>query len=39
VDNIEIDLREVGWGDVAWIGQDREWWRALMNAIMNLRLL
>jgi hypothetical protein len=32
VDNIRIDLREVGWGDVNWIGQakDRNRWRALL---------
>jgi hypothetical protein len=31
VDNIRMDLREVGWGDVNWIGlaQDRNRWRAL----------
>jgi hypothetical protein len=33
-----MELREVGWGDVDWIGlaQDRDRWRALMNAVMNL---
>jgi hypothetical protein len=38
VDNIRMDLGEVGWGDVDWIGlaQDRNSWRALVNAIMNL---
>jgi hypothetical protein len=38
VDNIRMDLVEVGWGDVDWIGlaQDREMWRALVNAVMNL---
>jgi hypothetical protein len=31
VDNIEIDLGEIEWGDVDWIGlaQDRDKWRAL----------
>jgi hypothetical protein len=40
VNNIKIDLVEVGWGDVAWIGlaQDRDKWRALVNALMNLRV-
>jgi hypothetical protein len=40
VDNIRIDLREVGWGDVDWIGlaQDRNRWRALVNSILNLRV-
>jgi hypothetical protein len=33
VDNIRIDLGEVGWGDVNWIGlsQDRNRWRALFS--------
>jgi hypothetical protein len=40
VDNIRMDLGEVGWGGVDWIGlaQDRDQWRALMNAVMNLRV-
>jgi hypothetical protein len=38
VDNIKIDLLEIGWGGVDWIGlaQDRDKWRALVNAVMNL---
>jgi hypothetical protein len=38
VDNIEIDLLKIGWGGVDWIGpaQDRDKWRALVNAVMNL---
>jgi hypothetical protein len=38
VDNIKIDLLEIGWGGVDWIGlaQDRDKWRALANAVMNL---
>jgi hypothetical protein len=41
VDNIKMDLLEIGWGGVDWIGlaQDREKWRTLVNAVMNLRLL
>jgi hypothetical protein len=33
MDNIRMDLGEVGWGDVDWIGlaQDRNRWRALVN--------
>jgi hypothetical protein len=33
-----MDLVEVGWGDVDWIGlaQDREGWRALVNSVLNL---
>jgi hypothetical protein len=40
VDNIRIDLGEVGWGDVDWIGlaQDRNRWRAVVNSVLNLRV-
>jgi hypothetical protein len=39
VDNIRMDLGEVGWGDVDWIclAQDRYRWRALVNSVLNLR--
>jgi hypothetical protein len=35
-----MDLLEIGWGDVDWIGldQDRDKWRAVVNAVMNLRV-
>jgi hypothetical protein len=40
VDNIRMDLGEVGWGNVDWIGlaQDRKRWRALVNSVLNLRV-
>jgi hypothetical protein len=40
VDNIKIDLREIGWDDVDWIdvAQDREKWRAAVDTVMNLRV-
>ena len=40
VDNIRIDLQEVGCGNVDWIGlaQDRDGWRTLVSAVMNLRV-
>ena len=40
VDNIRMDLQEVGCGYVDWIGlaQDRDSWRTLVSAVMNLRV-
>jgi hypothetical protein len=39
-DNIKTDLREVACGCVDWIGlaQDRDRWRVLVSAVMNLRV-
>jgi hypothetical protein len=41
VENIRMDLGEVGWGDVDWIGlaKDRNRWRALVNSVLNLWIL
>jgi hypothetical protein len=38
-DNIKMDLQEVGCGVMEWIdlAQDRDRWRELMNAVMNLQ--
>ena len=40
VDNIRVDLQEVGCGYMNWIGltQDRDRWRTLVSAVMNLRV-
>jgi hypothetical protein len=40
-DGIRTDLREIGWGSVERIrlAQDRGLWRAVVNAVMNLRVL
>jgi hypothetical protein len=40
VDNIKMDLREVGWDGRDWIdlAQDRDRWRVYVNAVMNLRV-
>jgi hypothetical protein len=40
IDNIKVDLLEIGLNVVDWIGlaQDRYRWRALVNSVMNLRV-
>ena len=40
VDNIRMDLQELGCGCVDWIGlaQDRDGWRKLVSAVMNTRV-
>jgi hypothetical protein len=40
VDNIKIELTEIGWADIDWIdlAQDRVQWRALVNTAMKLRV-
>jgi hypothetical protein len=38
VDNIKMDLREIGWDGMVWIdlAQDRDQWRALVNTVMSI---
>jgi hypothetical protein len=39
-EDIKMDLREIGFGDVDWVhwAQDRDRWRALVNTVMSLRV-
>jgi hypothetical protein len=39
-EDIKMDLREIGFGDVSWIhwAQDRDMWWAVVNTVMNLRV-
>jgi hypothetical protein len=38
--SFQKNLREIGFGDVVWIhlAQDRDWWQAVVNMVMNLRV-
>jgi hypothetical protein len=40
VDNVKMDLGEIRWDDMDWIGlaQARDLWRALVNMVMNLQV-
>jgi hypothetical protein len=40
VENIKMDLREIGWDGVDWIdvAEDRDQWAALVNTVLNLRV-
>jgi hypothetical protein len=40
MDNIKVNIGEIGWGGVDWIGlaQDRNRWRAIVNSVLNLRV-
>jgi hypothetical protein len=40
VDNIRIDLLQLEWGDVDWVGlaQNRNRWRPLLNSVLSLRV-
>ena len=40
VNNIRMDLKEVGWGYMVWIGlaQVKDRWRTLVSTVMNLRV-
>jgi hypothetical protein len=40
VDNIKMDLREIGWDGKDWtdLAQDRDQWRALVDKVMNFRV-
>jgi hypothetical protein len=40
MDNINVDLREIGWDGVDWIdmAQDKHHWRDLVNTVLNLQV-
>ena len=37
---VKMDLQDVGWGGMDWIdpAQNSDWWRAIVNAVINLRV-
>jgi hypothetical protein len=39
VDNIKMDLGETGWGGMEWVdlSKDRDYWKALVNTVMNFQ--
>jgi hypothetical protein len=40
MDNIKMDLREIGWAGIDWIdvAEERDQWRALVNTVLNLQV-
>jgi hypothetical protein len=40
MDNIKMDLRDIGWGgmDLIVLAEDRDQWKALVNTVMNHRM-
>jgi hypothetical protein len=40
LNNIKMDLREIGWGGMEWIdmAQERDQWSSFVNTVMNLRV-
>jgi hypothetical protein len=40
VNNIKMDLREIGWGGIDWVelAQDKDQWRSLVNTVINLQV-